>query len=728
MTCLRSEIAIKGHIEQLTYYKEENGFAIARFRVEKTENSITVLGFLPEPVIGEGITLLGFWETHPIYGQQFRISSFEIIFPETIEEIHQYLISGVVRGIGPKMAEKMIQCFGDQTLQIIENEPEKLRQIDGIGSAKASLICQSWRGHQSMRSLMNLIQKAGIHASYGPKIYRKYGPDALSCIRMDPYRLIVDFPRDGFTLADAIVRALDAAVDEGKRVHACMLHRLYKAADEGHCCVAEDQLIEHCESRFSIDRNISKKALELLACRHEIFIDSNTDPGASRRIYLKALHEAEIGIVNRVAALLSLPDSGFPPEQDWIEGEIFKSLTIRLSAEQMDVIKGVLVHRMAIITGGPGTGKTTLIRAVNTILECMGKRVALAAPTGRAARRLSEVTGRKTSTLHKLLGYSLTEGRFEKNRDNPLDFDVLIVDEASMVDLFLMYHLMNAVPLTSAVILVGDVFQLPSVGPGTVLSDLIESRRLATYELKKIFRQAEESSIVVHAHRVCNGDPSDLSMTDELTGFSEFCFIERHRSRDVVNTIVRLCSQDIPSHFGFDPISHIQVLTPMHKGDLGTLNLNQALQKALNKNCAPSFGNDSGFYPGDKVIHLRNNYQKEVFNGDIGLIAGIDKRTRRILVDYEGRGVEYEFSEREELMLAYAISVHKSQGSEYPAVVVPLVMQHAILLQRNLLYTAITRGRNLVVLVGTPRALLFALQNNPPCHRHSMLRRRLSSL
>ena len=453
------------------------------------------------------------------------------------------------------------------------------------------------------------------------------------------------------------------------------------------------------------------------------------DRGGDQALYLSALHRAETGIALRLKAFLSVPVKPPDIDQEQMTREILARLAIQLSAEQQAVLEEILLHHIAIITGGPGTGKTTLIRSIAAICDRLRQKTTLSAPTGRAARRLSEVARKKASTLHKLLGYNLEQNDFEKDEDDPLDVDVMIVDEASMMDAHLMFHLLKAVPVTATLILVGDVFQLPSVGPGNILSDLIRSGAIRTFELKEIFRQAEKSPIVVNAHRVRQGNLPNLEKDRNPEGLSEFYFIEQYQPETVVKTIVELCSRKIPERFGFDPVRDIQVLSPMHKGTVGTIQLNQVLQEALNPQSSPGAGIQ--FRPGDKVMHLKNNYAKEVFNGDIGVISEIDQSPqlskRRLSVHYDDRLVDYENEELEELTLAYAISVHKSQGSEYPAVVIPLMSQHHPLLQRNLLYTAITRGKKLVIIVGTRQALDTAIKNDKPRNRLSLLDRRLKN-
>ena len=443
-------------------------------------------------------------------------------------------------------------------------------------------------------------------------------------------------------------------------------------------------------------------------------------------VFPRLLHQAETMIARRIAAMQSIPLADTPPDSRLITEEVLKKLSIILSTQQEEILSQMLSHKVSVITGGPGTGKTTLIRSITAVMEKLGRRVMLAAPTGRAARRLSEVTGRPAATLHKALGYNLADDRFERTEDDPLAADVVVVDETSMVDTLLMAHLIRAVPVTATLILVGDVFQLPSVGPGNVLADLIRSEKVVTFRLTEIFRQETESRIVINAHRVLQGLTPEIAPPDDPDLPSEFNFIQQANPEKVVQMLVKLCQQEIPRRFQLDPVRDIQVLTPMHRGLVGTLNLNRVLQDALNPTGEQVEVVGRRFKVGDKVMHLRNNYRKEVFNGDIGILDSIDLEAERAEVDYDGRKVPYDFVELDELSLAYAISVHKSQGSEYPAVVIPLLTQHYVMLQRNLLYTALSRGKQLVVMVGTTKALNVALKNDRPRQRRSMLARRLN--
>ncbi|MDL1982521.1 MAG: ATP-dependent RecD-like DNA helicase, partial [Deltaproteobacteria bacterium] len=632
------------------------------------------------------------------------------------------------KGIGRLMAGRIVKRFGADTLNVIENYPEKLLEVEGIGKTKAASISNAWKDHHAIRSLMQFLQEAGVKTSYSAILLKEYGLDALNIIQSNPYCLANDIPGIGFYMADAIALKLGKSENEPERARACIIHLMQQFSNDGHVFAYLDQLTARCKNLFQIESEAAEEAIEYLSTAGELLIENKAEVPDKKAVYLKALHQAEAGLANRLKALLSVPvvPQGIDTEQ--ISNEVLKKLAIKLSEEQLNVLEKIFSYRAVIITGGPGTGKTTLIRSINAVFKALGKQISLAAPTGRAARRLAELTHRDAKTIHRLLGYNFKDNLFDKNQDNPLDADAVIIDEASMVDTYLMFHLLNAIPMTSMLIMVGDVFQLPSVGPGNVLDDMIKSDIIPVFYLKKIFRQARESSIVLNAHRVLKGEFPLLKHINEPADLSEFYFIEQNNPEKVVSTIVELCTRAIPERFGFDPVKEVQVLAPMHKGVVGTINLNQVLQKVLNPNPVTINATNNSFKPGDKVMHLKNNYQKEVFNGDIGTIISIDSKKEELSVDFYGRAVSYDFTETGELSLAYAISVHKSQGSEYPAVIIPLMTQHYALLQRNLLYTAITRGEKLVILIGMKKALDIALKNDRPRQRLSMLTDRLVTL
>ena len=716
---------LEGRLERITYYNAENHYIIAKLKTSKTHNMVTIVGTMAAVNPGQALRVNGTWETHSRYGQQFRVISYEVVLPATIDGIRKYLESGIIKGIGPSMANRIVSCFGANTFEIIEKHPERLLEVKAIGPAKAALISSAWKDHHVARHLMNFLQRMGVQTTYCAKILKKYGPDAVNIIRKDPFRLTTDIPGIGFYFADTLAQKMGIEKDQPLRVRACIIHVMEQVVNQGDVFIYKDQLVKRCKNFFRINPDASLNEIDRLHAARELVIENTPEDPDNKIVYLKEIHQAETGIAKRLKALLSVPVTPSGIDTERIAKEVQQKLAIILSSEQLTALEKILNHRTVIITGGPGTGKTTLIRSINAVFSALGKHVLLSAPTGRAARRLSEVTRSKAKTIHKLLGFNFKEGLFEKNMESPLDADAVIIDEASMVDTLLMYHLIKAIPMTCVLILVGDIFQLPSVGPGNVLSDMIKSKLIPVFYLKKIFRQAQESPIVVNAHRVRRGESPVLSSLGDSDGVSEFYFLEQHNLNKVVSTIVELCTRTIPERFNFDPMYEVQVLTPMHKGLIGTTHLNQVLQKALNPTPVMIEAMGSTFKIGDKIMHLKNNYQKEVFNGDIGIISSINRTEKQLAVDYYGRKVTYDFTEMDEISLAYAISVHKSQGSEYPAVLVPIMTQHFVLLQRNLLYTAMTRGKNLVILVGTKKALNIALRNNKPTERLSGLAFRL---
>jgi exodeoxyribonuclease V alpha subunit len=722
MSADSSTTTIQGQIERITFRSAETHFLIAKFRLPETSGLVTVLGHIPEPRAGETLRLTGQWRSHPRYGQQFEVTAFEVLLPSGVEEIRRYLGSGLIKGIGPKTTERLIAHFKKETLTVIEDTPLRLAEVPGIGPGKAERIGQAWREHHAVRSLMGFLQDHGIKAAYGAKVYKTYGPEALQILRNDPYRVARDIPRLGFFIADALVRNSDLPVDETARAQACLRHLLEQACEEGHLFVPKVELEARCTSLFDPDYEAMQNALELLCADRQIIIDSDA-PDCP--VYPEPLHAAEADLARRLKALLTInPTTKCAADDTKIAATLVRRLAIHLSETQMTVLHSALRQRAVIITGGPGTGKTTLIRSLAAVFESTGISYLLAAPTGRAARRMSEVTGRPAATLHKLLGFNPAEGHFQRDQDDPLETDAVIVDEASMVDLVLMSHLIKALPHGARMILVGDEFQLPSVGPGMVLADLIASQMIRSFELEEVFRQAAQSPIIANAHRVRQGQLPLLEPLAPGAPLAEFTFLEQSDHEKLARTILSLCAEVIPQQLGLDGVRDVQVLTPMHKGPLGTLELNRRLQATLN----PDALKTNGFGLNDKVMHLRNNYPKEVFNGEIGTVCRLDQDQGRLWVDYDGRRVGYDQTDLDELALAYAISVHKSQGSEYPVIILPLVTRHYVMLQRNLLYTALTRARRMVILIGSAKAVRVAVQADAPRRRRSLLAWRLSSL
>ncbi|MBE9544817.1 MAG: ATP-dependent RecD-like DNA helicase [Proteobacteria bacterium] len=722
-----SPLTIEGHLEHITYFNEDTHYTIARLKPAGLTAAVTVVGYLAGVSLGETIKINGRWETHPKFGQQLKIDSFEVTLPAGIDGIRTYLGSGIVKGIGPSLAARMVKAFGAQTLEIIEGHPERLVEVDGIGESKAALIQSAWSKHHALRGLMQFLQKMGIQTSYCAKIFKEYGPDAVTLIQEDPYVLADDFPGAGFLIADTIARKQGVENEDPERVRACILHLIMQNAEDGHTFAESENLFSRCENQFQISPMAIEIAIDELIEANVIIVEPMADDPWTSAVYMKELYLAESGLAERLQAMLSVPVDPVEIEAPSIAREVHQKLAINLSTEQLQVLEKVFSHHIAIITGGPGTGKTTLLRSISTVFQAQGRRLLLAAPTGRAARRLAEVTRRKASTIHRLLGYNFTDNGFMRNRDNPLDADAVIIDEASMVDTVLMYNLLAAVPLSARLVLVGDVFQLPSVGPGNVLADMIDSGCIPVFYLNRIFRQDRESAIIINAHRVREGELPDFPDSTEIDDLSDFYFIEQGDPDRAAARIVELCCEKLPAKFGLDPVNDIQVLTPMHKGTVGTINLNSLLQKVLNRQPVDMKTTGISFKSGDKVMHLKNNYQKEVYNGDIGIVDRIDNQKAELAVNYYGKTVSYDFDELDEMTMAYAISIHKSQGSEYPAVIVPLMTQHYVLLQRNLLYTAMTRGKKLVILIGTRKALNIALKNDKSHRRLSRLAARLNS-
>lgn len=716
-------ITISGVIERINYQNPENNYAIARMKNSANGVSITVVGYLSGLSSGEKIKAQGVWETHTRYGEQFRINIMEVVLPTKAEEIETYLSSGIIKGIGQSFARKIVDYFGDSSIEILENQPARLTSVPGIGKAKANMIISAWREHHSLHKFTAFLAESGISSQHAAKIAAVYGTSAMSFIKEFPYRICEDIPEIGFQVADDIAIASGFSLKAPERVRAALFHVLRNAADDGHTFLYEDMLVERCRALLKCEDSIIYSALQDPPA--QIKIEKDTEGG---RIYLKDLFDAECETAERLKAILEVPCLSTIINENEMKELVLSKLAIELSEEQQSILMEVVTHKAAIITGGPGTGKTTLIRSICILAEKMGKQILLAAPTGRAARRLSDVTGRKASTIHKMLGYVQGGEGFERNSNKPLDTDLLIVDEASMIDIVLMHNLLRATPLTATVIIVGDTFQLPSVGPGNVLADLIKSGRIPSFQLTEIFRQAKASPIIMNAHRVNRGFFPDFTKPQENgdDAPSEFYFINQTTPQTVVKSIIELCSERIPNKFGFDRMGEIQVLCPMHKGEAGTINLNALLQQTLNKNAQTAEIRGMTFRVGDKVMHLKNNYQKEVFNGDIGMVSSIQTAQKRLAVVFEGREVEYTFDEVDELTLAYAISVHKSQGSEYPAVIIPVLFQHYMMLQRNLIYTAMTRGKQLVILIGDKNALLKAISNDRPSNRLSNLAARIS--
>jgi exodeoxyribonuclease V alpha subunit len=743
---------LRGTVERVTFYSEETGYSVVRLSVTGQRDPsgqasgrglVTVVGNLPEVQPGESLRLEGEWTTHQQYGRQFKVERCQQVLPATVEGIKKYLGSGLVKGVGPVTAARIVQRFGADTLHVLDEEPRRLREALGVGKKRAAAIAKAWEEQKHIREVMLFLSSHGVTTGLAVKIYKTYGDDALSVVQSDPYRLARDIWGVGFKTADKIARDLGLPPDAPSRVQAGVAYALGQQADEGHVYAPEPDLTKEAAELLEVPPELVAGAIEALDCEEIVHRETLVYPpplssppfhggdrgGASLRAtragYLAPVYYSEIGVTNRLRALVKSPATRLLPFRsvDWdtLLAQVTRGSDVELSAEQREAVRAALTHKVTVLTGGPGTGKTVSVRTVIGALEALGCRYALCAPTGRAAKRLSEATDRPAKTVHRLLEYSPLDG-FRRNEENPLDVDCLIVDESSMLDLLLTNHLLKAVDPAAHVLFVGDVDQLPSVGAGDVLRDIIGSDRAAVVRLTTIFRQAADSGIVVNAHRINRGE------FPFLNEYGDFYFFSKEDPEEAADLLVDVVVQRVPEKFGFDPLEDIQVLAPMYRGACGVSNLNARLQEALNPALPQKPERRLGgwlFRVGDKVMQIRNNYLKEVYNGDIGKITDVDTEGQTLTVSIDGQAVVYDWGEADELVHAFAVSVHKSQGSEYPAVVIPVLTQHFLLLQRNLFYTAITRAKRLVVLVGTRRAIAIAVKNSKVRERHSGLSVRL---
>jgi exodeoxyribonuclease V alpha subunit len=717
------EERLSGSIERVTFHNENSGFSVLRLKVKKRKEPVAVVGYAAMPAIGEYMECIGQWQNDRAHGLQFKASKMTPVQPTTLSGKRRYLASGQIRGIGSFCADKMIELFGDEVFDIIENEPKRLLEIPGIGPKRLDMITSSWAEQKAVRDIMLFLQMHGVGTARAMKIYRRYRERAIAIVSENPYRLCLDIDGVGFQTADTIAASLGIEKNSLMRAEAGISHVLAQMSLDGHCAVPEETLIDEASRLLGIDRPLVAEAVANEKLTRRIVAELIDEVPC---IFLESLYRAETGLASGIRRLRlgPLPWETLDPHDvlPWIEEET----GLELSPSQRSAVTLVLASKISIITGGPGVGKTTILKAILTVLERESLPVALCAPTGRAAKRLAESTGMEAKTIHRLLEFDPVAYDFRRGRGNPLDALFIVVDETSMVDIVLMQKLVEAIPDDAAVVFVGDVDQLPSVGPGAVLSDLITSEAISTVRLTEIFRQAAESMIVVNAHRINQGL---MPQSAEGGDLSDFYLIRATSPEDIHDKVMQLVTERIPKRFGFDPVKDIQVLTPMNKGGIGARALNAELQVRLNPAAEPKvsrFG--STFARGDKVIQMVNNYDKEVFNGDIGLIDSVSTEDGTLTATFDRHRVEYAFSDLDEMLLAYATSIHKSQGSEYPAVVIPLAMQHYTLLERNLVYTAVTRGRKLVVIVAEPRALAMAIQNCRSKRRLTGLVQRLKAI
>ena len=712
-------IALEGVVERLTFSDPETHYAVVRVKVKGRREPVTVVGPLASTREGEQLELKGRFEMHPKWGEQFKVTWWYSVLPATVAGIERYLASGLVKGIGGELAKRLVARFGPDTLDTIDHHPERLKEVPGIGDKRIQQITKDWQEHKGAREFLVALQGLGLSLGFATKVYKHYGDQAMAVATANPYQLALDIQGLGFVTADNLAARLNLDPLAPARLAAGLLHVLEAKAGEGHVYVPEEVLLKEAGELLKVDPGPLAKTLEALAREGRVVLQ---DLGDGRGVFRKVAWVAETGIARDLGRLKLTPAQAPPLHLEDLISRVQEERGLTLSEEQARAVALALREKLAIITGGPGTGKTTIVSCILDLYKQVGARVLLMAPTGRAAKRLSETTGAEAATIHRALEFSPQTGGFRRNAAEPLKADAIVVDEMSMVDTFLMYHLLKAVPPGARLIMVGDVHQLPAVGPGNVLKDLMDSGVVPVTRLTQIYRQARESLIVVNAHHINQG------AFPELAGFEDgrdFVYVGRQEPEDIKAALLKLVCYELPERYGFDPVRDLQVITPMHRGPVGVQNLNHELQQRLNGR-APRFTFGARvFRRGDKVMQLRNNYYKEVFNGDIGLVTGLNPATGQLLVEFDGRAVAYDPGEGEEITLAYTVTVHKAQGSEFPAVLLVLTTHHYMLLQRNLLYTALTRGRRLVVLLGSKKALAMAIKNDQQVRRYTDLSAKL---
>ncbi|HQM49327.1 MAG TPA: ATP-dependent RecD-like DNA helicase, partial [Candidatus Hydrogenedentes bacterium] len=704
---------VEGVVDRIVYESAETGFFVARLRDKKTRDLVTFVGNVAAVSAGETIRIWGRWVNDPKFGRQLRMERYEIVLPNTVHGIEKYLGSGLIPGIGPEFAKRLVKAFGVDTLRVISEEPKRLQTVQGIGRKRAAQLCDAWQRQKAIQSIMLFLQGHGIGVNQAVRIYKRYGDKAVAVLRENPYRLAQDISGIAFKSADKIAEQLGVARNAPQRIEAGILYLLDRAGDSGHVFERAETLVQEAGELLGVEEGaeVFERALAVLVAREQVVREDDA-------VFLRRLWHAESDCAYLLRRLIATPGAQLVIQTDkaiqWVE----TTHSIRLSDEQRDAISTAIREKVLVITGGPGTGKTTVLNGILAIFHAKNVSMELAAPTGRAAKRMEAATGREARTIHRLLEYSPKEGGFQRNAARPLDADLIVIDEASMVDITLMQSLLLAIPKQARLILVGDVDQLPSVGPGNVLLDVIASQAVPVVWLKTVFRQAAQSGIIANAHRINKGQMPEFNTTD-------FFLVQRKDPVKALETVVHLVTERMPAKFGFDPKRDVQVLAPMRRGEAGVTRLNEALQQALNPGAVPI--QHRLFGCGDKVMQLSNNYELDVFNGDAGIVAVVDDELREVQIAYDDRAVLYGFDDLDEVGLAYASTVHKAQGSEYPAVVMPVLTEHFLLLQRNILYTAVTRASKLVVIVGDPKAVALAVRNTKQTRRNTRLADRLSN-
>ena len=706
-------------VERITYQNAENGYTVLKCAVKNYNDLITVVGTMPDTHVGSVLSLEGFWKMDVKYGRQFSVEHFEETLPATVYGIEKYLGSGLVKGVGPKFAKRIVEKFGKDTLDVIEECPDELLKVPGIGNVRVDRIKKSWQEQKEIKNIMLFLQSHEVSTSHATKIFKTYGSESIEIVKENPYRLADDIWGIGFKTADSIAQKM--GFDKGKfvRLRSGIFYTLNKLAENGHCYANRRQLIEKAKELLEVEEPEIEITLDEMLRTNDVIQEKN--PEQEDAIYLPPYFFSETGCAKRLIQLM-VGRRKIKVGPDQIMKKVVAGSEITYDEIQLEAVRTAISSKVMVLTGGPGTGKTTTTLGIISAYQKIGMKILLAAPTGRAAKRMSEATGMEAKTIHRLLEYKPPEG-YQKNEEKPLEGDVLILDECSMIDIMLMYNLLKAIPEHMTLILVGDIDQLPSVGAGNVLRDIIDSGEIPVVRLTRIFRQAQGSRIIMNAHRINRGEAIDMRGGKD----ADFFFASKATNQEVVETIVQYCKTNLPRYYHVDPLEDIQVLTPMQRGECGAVNLNQVLQEAMNPTAIFLRRGGTQYRLHDKVMQIRNDYDKEVFNGDIGTIVKVNMEDRELTVNFDDREVLYDVTELDELSLAYAVTIHKSQGSEYPIVVMPFTMSHFVMLQRNLLYTGVTRAKKILVLVGEKKAVFYAIKNETTTGRNTMLKQRLST-
>lgn len=703
-------------VERITYQNADNGYTVLKCAVKNAQDLVTVVGIMPDTHVGSVLALEGVWKVDAKYGRQFSVEKFEETLPATVYGIEKYLGSGLIKGVGPKFARRIVEKFGKDTLDVIEENPDALIEVEGIGRVRVERIRKSWEEQKEIKNIMLFLQGHEVSTSHATKIFKTYGSDSISVVQENPYRLADDIWGIGFKTADTIAEKMGIEKDRFIRLRSGILYTLNKLSENGHCYAVREQLIQAAVQLLEVEEAELEITLDEMLRTEDVIREEEA-------IYLPPFFFSETGCAKRLLKLLAAErrvQMDVDTVMETVMGRTGQGQHITYDEVQLEAIRAAVSSKIMVLTGGPGTGKTTTTMGIIAAYRAAGCRIVLAAPTGRAAKRMSEATGMEAKTIHRLLEYKPPEG-YQRKEENPLEGDVLILDECSMIDIMLMYNLLKAMPEQMTLIMVGDTDQLPSVGAGNVLKDIISSGRIPVVRLSRIFRQAQGSRIIMNAHRINKGEQIDMRGGRD----SDFFFAAKETNEEVVELLVKYCTENLPRYYHVDALQDIQVLTPMQRGVCGAANLNQVLQEAMNPGSIFLRRGGTQYRLHDKVMQIRNDYDKEVFNGDIGVINHVDMEERELTVNFDGREVVYDVSELEELTLAYATTIHKSQGSEYPIVVMPFTMSHYVMLQRNLLYTGVTRAKKILVLIGEKKAVWYAVKNETTADRNTKLAERL---